>query len=200
MSPITFSLQGPISKIMILSVVKDLEKFSNNLEVNFNDQAPEESLLKLNESIESMKTIISERFPSINQNEFINFLISSPIKSDRLDFNNLIETFKLFNLLDESPTHKVDHSEIEVSITVSEPSASEIVNKESYFNLFITIVFPILTFLISQYQVAETTEQLNRMENLIEQHIEQLNEQQKVEKGNPYIIEIQSDISPGTRT
>lgn len=191
------ALQTPLNSIFsIHQAVKNLEKHSNNLEIDFNNQASEETLLKFNQSIESIKATISERFPSVNPDDFINFLISSSINSKKLDLNNLIELFKLLDSTGGS-TYKVGHSDLTASITVSEPSStSEKVDKESYFNFFITIVFPILTFLIAQFQVVQTTDQLNRIENQLDQHIEQ----EKEKENNPYIIEIQNDISPGTRT
>jgi len=199
-SPLNFVLQFPINSTEnILRALKELKKLPDNLEVDFKDQAPEESLLKFNESIESIKSIVSDRFPSINPNEFIDFLISSSIKSNNLDFNELIETFKSLNLLDESPEYKEGYSEIIATITVVDPSASTKVNKRSFFDIFNTAIFPIAVFLLTQYQTTQTTDQLNRMEHLLEQHIQQHNELQKVDD-NPYIIEIRNDISPGTRT
>lgn len=196
MSPYTI-LQVPIDSIEnVLKAIYLLENTPDNLELDFKDQLSEAEIKEFNQSIESIKTIVSEKFPSINPNEFVNFLISSSIRSNKLNFNNLIKTFNSFNLPEKPKEYKQNSSIMGFEITAAEPPK---VNKRSFYQILTKSIFPIAAFLLTQHQTMQTTEQLNRIEHLFEQHIQHHNEQQKVDD-NPYIIEIRKDISPGTRT
>lgn len=201
MSPYTI-LQVPIDSIEnVLKAIYLLENIPKNLELDFKDQLSEAEIIELNQSIELVKTIVSEKFPSINPDEFVNFLISSSIKSNKMNFNNLIKTFNSLYSPEKPKEYKQDFAFMGFEVTAAEPLK---VNKQSFYKILIK-TFQIAAFLLAQYQAMQTTEQNNliieqnnRIENLLQQHIIECNEHE-VEK-NPYIIEIQKDISPGSRT
>lgn len=183
--------------------IKELaEKFDKQkVNFNFDYHLPPETISRFIESSNKLKTTLNELFPSLDADRFIKFVISSPLKSNQLDFKTLL---KLFNLLGDFSSLKYSHSDLAASITIRQPSAQkEPINKERYLK-FINVVFQIFIFLLSQYQNMQTTEQLNRIEtklnrieSKINEYIEQHNESEDVQK---IIIELPNDFSGGTRS
>lgn len=142
---------------------ENVQQYINNLRnaellFDINCHIPEGTLEKYKQSMEliqNIKFIISEGFPSINPDKFIEFLITSPINSNKLDFSNLI---KLFNLFNYQPSYKSGYSEIDVFITVVEPQKTIDIGK--YLNIIMNL-FTIFTFIYGEYKDFQSEERIN---------------------------------------
>ncbi|HZH61500.1 MAG TPA: hypothetical protein VEY70_18415 [Metabacillus sp.] len=184
------------TKEEIQQKIKEIVEKFDKLEVNFNfsQHLSLETISKFIESRNKLKTTLNKLYPSLDADKFIDFVVSSPLRSNHLDFKTLLN---LFNLFEDFSSLKYIHSDLNASITVRQSlTQEETINKEWYLKFIINVVFPIFAFLLTQYQNMQTTEQLNRIESKINKYIEQQNELEDVQK---IIIELPNDFSGGTR-
>lgn len=183
---------------------KDIQQTIHDITVKYDKQKinfdvkfdlPTEKIKTFIETRNNLQHKVSELFPSVDAERFINYVTYAPLKGDYLDMSTLI---KLFFNLEVLSTMQTGQADLPTSITVAEPEVrQEPLTKKSYVNLIME-VFTVVTFAISQFQNVQTTEQLNRIEDKIIQLIEQ---QDEVEYEQDYILELpEDDISPGIRT
>lgn len=191
---INLGIDSEIAKENIEQYISNLK--NANLELNFNYQLPEGTLERFKDYIKlinNLKIIISEGFPSINPDEFIKFLFTSPITSNKLDFTTLI---KLYNLINDQSAYKVSHDDLYSEITVN--GKTESINIEKYLKLFKEYVYPVISSVLISYCFSiSSTEQMNRIERQNEIIIEQ-NEQvnyklEIIEKLNEKEVELIED-------
>jgi hypothetical protein len=183
----------PTTKEEIQQKINELAEKLNKQKVNFDFQIPPGTISKFIESRKKLKTTLNLLFPSLDADKFIDFVITSPIRANKFEFETLKNLFDFFQ--GHSSNYTVPYFE---PITKSQPHIQkELINDVSYLELFMIYIFPILTFLLGQYQTNQTTEQLNRIENKIDQYIEQHN---KLENNQELIIELPNDPSAGPRS
>jgi hypothetical protein len=180
----------PTTKEEIQQKINELAEKLNKQKVNLDVQLPPGTLSKFIESRKKLKTTLNLLFPSLDADKFIDFVITSPIKAHVFEFETLINLFNFF----QGTASNYIRPDFEL-ITNSQPHIQkEQINGVSYLEIFLIYIFPILQFLLGQYQTHQTTEQLNRIENKIDQYIEQQN---KLENNQKLIIELPNDFSAG---
>lgn len=213
MTDILFNLgiKYPITPEDTKRSIEELKKASLS-ELGIKHSIPEGTMQRFVGSREKLKATLAEVAPNIDPDKFIKFLITSPFKIDRLNFETIV---KLISVLESHlPVKNVKeaYSDMEALITVNQPQESEIeIDSYKYLQFIMNVVFPIILTLLTQYQTYQTTVQLNRMEaqqqqhteqlnsieDLLEQYIEQHQEEQIVEPD--FIIELDG-YDNGTRT
>ncbi|MEJ9280652.1 hypothetical protein [Ureibacillus thermosphaericus] len=77
----------PNTKEEIQQKIKEIaEKFDKQkVNFNFDQHLSPETISKFIESRNKLKTTLNELFPSLDADKFINFVVSSPLKSNQLD-------------------------------------------------------------------------------------------------------------------
>lgn len=182
----------------IQQVIKDISTKLDAQEINYNYRLQSGILTDFNESKTKFKNTLLELFPTLDADKFIKFVISSPLKSGQLDFKAL---FNLFNSI-EGLAHNQSTSPLSDSGVTDQipPSKEETIEKVSYHNFLLNTVFPIFVFLFTQFQQIESSEQLNRIENRLNEFIEQHEQCEVLDDEREIMIEIPIDASGGTRT
>ncbi|RHW38207.1 hypothetical protein D1B33_04780 [Lysinibacillus yapensis] len=186
------NIDPPKTKEELQKVITILKGKSLYLNLNAQYNVPEGTITNYIESRNRLKNTLEEKFPDVDADKFIKFVITSPLKSPQLDFSKV---FDMFMMMEHYPENNRGNSDIKASLTVNEPPTT--IDKKNYLLIFMTFIFPVLELLLSQFQNYQDGQEIERLQNLIEHQIE---EDMEYNENQEIIIEIENYNTGGIRT